>query len=775
MKSTKKIKLFIPIAFIAFVLLFACENPWMAEILQEKTITFNSNGGSSVPSQKLFAGERVKRPADPVWEGQIFEGWYKDNRTFEEPYDFDYIPVNSMTLYAKWREATPEDMIIKSVDVKISGPATGETQVTEYPEGGTGYSCGLVTWSPDDSIFEKNTIYTASVTLTAIGDYIFSNSLAAKINGIGAEKSNQSETSITLSHTFAKTDSKTVKEISIENQPVLTVYTYGQNLNLAGLKVRLTYDDDSYSIAELADLESRNIFTSPQDNTPLSISHNGHPVEISFGSRLKAYTTVLTVGKATPTEGDFDIIGNWSQTKSSVVPIQITGKAGKTTGTITVNYRKENELFVGNGIKNAPIGIYTVTFNVAGDDNWNEAQGLYAGELVIVSVSAAALTVELNKIKIQPNNSSSNTIKLVIKDVEDFKDIKSVLDNYPEIYVTLDLSDSTIDRIPDNAFFTVIGTSSTRTETLAGIILPSNVKSIGDDAFCGCINLASVTMPNSVQSIGENAFRATNLTSVIIPDSVTSIGQEAFASCPLTSIIIPKSVTTIGEWAFDNCTSLTSVEFKGGNTEFDEYTFGSGNNYNNLLARYLEGGAGTYTRASGSTLWKPEIFKSIDALKSWLEDQPTNGADDALPYTVKLNINDLSLITEQIKTTINDHIFQINYGDKGVEVVRKVNLDFSGSTFTTFPEDFFSSCAWLTGITIPSSVTSILKCAFFNCGLNSVTFLGTISSNNFNNEAFKNCGYLRDKFYEENAINGMPGTYTTTAPVNEYSKWTIQP
>ena len=66
-----------------------------------------------------------------------------------------------------------------------------------------------------------------------------------------------------------------------------------------------------------------------------------------------------------------------------------------------------------------------------------------------------------------------------------------------------------------------------------------------------------------------------SLASVIIPDSVTTIGNSAFYKCSsLTSITIPGSVTTIRSWVFGDCGNLTSVYCKatippaGGNNMF---------------------------------------------------------------------------------------------------------------------------------------------------------------------------------------------------------------
>jgi len=111
MKTIINIKFFIPIACIFCALLFACgeENTWIEEVIEEKTITFDSKGGAPVPpSQTLDRGELVKKPEDPSLSGSIFGGWYKDIDC-TEPYDFDFVPTHSMTLYAKWYDIETDD------------------------------------------------------------------------------------------------------------------------------------------------------------------------------------------------------------------------------------------------------------------------------------------------------------------------------------------------------------------------------------------------------------------------------------------------------------------------------------------------------------------------------------------------------------------------------------------------------------------------------------------------------------------------------------------
>ena len=65
------------------------------------TVSFNSNGGSAVSSQRVKAGECAIYPDVPAKAGMNFGYWYSDSG-LTEAYNFDD-PVNSnFTLYASW-------------------------------------------------------------------------------------------------------------------------------------------------------------------------------------------------------------------------------------------------------------------------------------------------------------------------------------------------------------------------------------------------------------------------------------------------------------------------------------------------------------------------------------------------------------------------------------------------------------------------------------------------------------------------------------------------
>ncbi|MBR4004319.1 MAG: InlB B-repeat-containing protein [Treponema sp.] len=67
------------------------------------TVTFNSNGGSSVAPQTFTRGGKATRPEDPTKEQTTFLGWFED-LTNENAFDFNTEINSDKILYAKWEE-----------------------------------------------------------------------------------------------------------------------------------------------------------------------------------------------------------------------------------------------------------------------------------------------------------------------------------------------------------------------------------------------------------------------------------------------------------------------------------------------------------------------------------------------------------------------------------------------------------------------------------------------------------------------------------------------
>jgi len=103
------------------------------------TVTFNSNSGSSVPSQPVYLNTTAVRPTNPTRSGYNFTGWYS-NSGLTTLYNFSALVTGNITLYAGWQVAGQEGIylgVIKfantAVDI-ISPPvllnSAGKTTLT---------------------------------------------------------------------------------------------------------------------------------------------------------------------------------------------------------------------------------------------------------------------------------------------------------------------------------------------------------------------------------------------------------------------------------------------------------------------------------------------------------------------------------------------------------------------------------------------------------------------------------------------------------------------
>jgi len=233
---------------------------------------------------------------------------------------------------------------------------------------------------------------------------------------------------------------------------------------------------------------------------------------------------------------------------------------------------------------------------------------------------------------------------------------------------------------------------------------------------------------SSFTTIPDGAFsNCDKLTGIIIPNSVTSIGDGAFNACSgLTSITIPNSVTSIGSGAFAN-SSLKSITIPDSVTSIGEYEFGGG------------------CFGSCLSLTSVTIGNGMTSIAS------------------KMFINCWNLTS----VTIGNNVTSIS-GSAFNNCTSLTSITIPNSV-TSIDSAAFQRCTSLTSITIPNSVTSISYYAFDGCtSLTSVTFQGMISSEDLDS-SHSFLGDLRVKY-----LAGGIGTYTTTAPVDYFSKWTKQ-
>lgn len=121
--------------------------------------------------------------------------------------------------------------------------------------------------------------------------------------------------------------------------------------------------------------------------------------------------------------------------------------------------------------------------------------------------------------------------------------------------------------------------------SLTTVMLPSEVRYIGADAFYGCFALSSLVFNDKLHAISSNAFTScTSLTNVELPASVRIIGSRAFYYCTgLTGISIPEGVLEINSYTFSECRSLTSIKLPNSVETLDETAFKNCNNLHTVI------------------------------------------------------------------------------------------------------------------------------------------------------------------------------------------------
>jgi len=140
------------------------------------TVTFNSDGGSSVSKQTVEEGKKVAEPKAPTKKGYTFKGWYLGSTK----YNFSNKVTKDITLKAKWEKVEEEkpntEPEVKKYTVtfdanggtsvaKQSNIEEGKTATEPKDPTRTGYT--FKGWLLNGKTFDFNTPITSNITLKA--------------------------------------------------------------------------------------------------------------------------------------------------------------------------------------------------------------------------------------------------------------------------------------------------------------------------------------------------------------------------------------------------------------------------------------------------------------------------------------------------------------------------------------------------------------------------------------------------------------------------------
>lgn len=140
---------------------------WQAN---DNTVTFNSQGGTTVESQTVQTGKTISKPADPTKPGYTFGGWYR-NADCTAAWDFETKVTGPLTLYAKWTGATyivtfdPSGGIVTPASKEVTYGSSYGSLPTPTKDGFT--FAGWYTEASGGTRVTESTTVTAPLTLYA--------------------------------------------------------------------------------------------------------------------------------------------------------------------------------------------------------------------------------------------------------------------------------------------------------------------------------------------------------------------------------------------------------------------------------------------------------------------------------------------------------------------------------------------------------------------------------------------------------------------------------
>ncbi len=700
MKSTKK-QIIVVFAILTMALVLSCAFVACNKIdttdapKKEFTITFDTQGGSEVKPITIAEGATITLPNNPTKGGSVFDGWYLDS-LYAQAFDITKRIDSNMVLYAKWRILDDGQSIIASDYFDINGlvltmnkknyiPSTEDVFDLQNKFSTSIGSSWRAFTSPNCDQPTELTTRTANVSAGWNNIYVMVENLTTYENKIYRLKIYKYPTIVykELEDGFWEIQSVSdCADVLFPHDKIDNITSIGErafsscpSLRTMPNLPKLTYIGPS----AFANCKRLTSITIPDSVTSIGSS------AFSGCSSLESITIPFVGAKAGVTSSDtyqypFGYIFGTSSYDGGVATEQYYYGSSTSSTTSTTYY-------IPSSLKSVTVTggniLYGAFYNCTGLTSVTIGDSVTSIDSWAFEGCTGLTTVNWNATACTYAGSSDYPI---------FKGCSNL--------ATVNIGDN-VKIIPSYAFYNCTG--------LTSVTIPDSVTSIGHYAFRGCTGLTSVTIPDSVTSIGYSAFyKCTELKSVTIGNSVTSIGDRAFSNTAWydnqpnglvyagkvaykykgtmpsnTSIVLKEGTLGIAGSAFSGCKGLTSVTIGGSVTNIGDYAF-----YNCTGLTSVTIGT-SVTNIGDYAFWDCTGLTSIyytGDIAGWCG---ISGLDSLMGYGSSSKTLYIGGNNVEGELTIPDSV-------------------------TSIGKYAFYNCSGLTSITIPDSVTSIGKDAFYN-------------------------------------------------------------
>ena len=258
-------------------------------------------------------------------------------------------------------------------------------------------------------------------------------------------------------------------------------------------------------------------------------------------------------------------------------------------------------------------------------------------------------------------------------------------------------------------------------EQLLDVTVFTPLKSIGNEAFSGCISLENLNIVSSdTISIGEQAFENCDSLRDVAINNVTDIGKGAFENCDcLSNVALNGDYKAIPTSAFYHNANLSSVKLADSVVKIGANAFAFCSNLKdiNMPNSLVEIGSSAFQDTAVECVALPNTLKFVGNCAfsdSSLTSIDINDGVEFIGSYAFANTNIANLKIPNGVTKICKGI--CSYCDKLITVS-------IGNNTETIEENAFLRCVSLKSISIPKSVQTIGQCAFDNtASLKSVVF-----------------------------------------------------
>lgn len=272
---------------------------------------------------------------------------------------------------------------------------------------------------------------------------------------------------------------------------------------------------------------------------------------------------------------------------------------------------------------------------------------------------------------------------------------------------------------------TSIGQSAFEGTAITGITIPSTVTSLGMYVFEGCASLESIVLPDSITQIDSYLFTdCTALKSVTLPAGLTVIEYRMFEGCTaLESIVLPEGITEIGQNAFLDCISLRSINIPSGCTDFGTSAFENCSSLESITipealtysGSVFEGCTGLKEIIFNATAFDLAVTFSGSAIFAGCENVERVVIGENVTIIPGYLFSGMANIKEIILPEGLVSIGRNAFAGTGITEITIPTTVVNLSGYTTNVQQWFSGCASLETVYLPTSFTYIYQSMFLDC------------------------------------------------------------